>query len=438
MGKSRLALELVLAQASGWWNAGFLDPQQATPNWALWQPRLPTLMVVDYAGREAERVARMLQGLAERSAPHLLRYPVRVVLIERDNQGTWLDTIKSSSRLVAGETTRAPDLVLGPIHDTWPIFEHVLGKERANAAGREETLASLAKIDARQRPLFAFFVADAMRNGRGLRGWDRTALLAEIIQRERQNFWLPAAMRVGLGTHSTSIANEERVLVLATMVGLPSTPLTREELEQHRGPLLPTWDIDRHPVLFAAMTGSEALSSIRPLEPDIIGEFFVLDKLKHLAGDDARTLVSVAWRMRPKMVWWFVSRCAADFGDHEALAKLYSVQGASPRIAEHWARAGYNVIYHLGSSSSTIAEARRLHREMLATCSENRDEPLLRKFWAEAAVALIYYHVRAADLSEARQVFDELRHLASENPSEPELRQLMYQADDYFGPVAEQ
>src|SRR5262249_54859190 len=152
---------------------GFLDPEQKhAPDWSLWQPRLPTLMVVDYAGREAASVARMLKGLAEREPRHRLRYPVRVVIIERDAMGPWLDIITGASRVVAGDTTRADDLVLRPITDVWPIFEYVLGHQGSAKAGRSATLAKLTEIDWEQRPLFAYLMADAMRNGQDVRRWD--------------------------------------------------------------------------------------------------------------------------------------------------------------------------------------------------------------------------------------------------------------------------
>lgn len=298
-GKSRIALELVLAQASGWWNAGFLDPEQkSAPDWALWQPRLPTLMIVDYAGRDAKPISAMLKGLAEREAPHLLRYPVRVVLIERHAKGPWLDTITGASRIVAGEAVRAPDVALQPIADVWPIFEHVLGKGRATTAGRETTLKKLTEIDEEHRPLFAYLMADAMRNGRDVRDWDRRALLTDVIEREQENFWLPAAKLAGLGDQPLDIAREERALALATMAATTTEPLTRGELDGCDSPLLPTWDVDRHPPLFAAMTGGDTRNAIRPLEPNIVGEFFALQTLSKLSDADARALIELAWRTR--------------------------------------------------------------------------------------------------------------------------------------------
>jgi hypothetical protein len=63
IGKSRLALETILAQRTGWWHAGFLDDLKTAEYWKLWQPQRPTLIVIDYAARQPEQVGVMLAGL---------------------------------------------------------------------------------------------------------------------------------------------------------------------------------------------------------------------------------------------------------------------------------------------------------------------------------------------------------------------------------------
>ncbi len=425
MGKSRLALELVLAQTSGWWNAGFLDPEQKlAPDWALWQPRLPTLMIVDYAGRKPDLIASMLKGLAEREPPNLLRYPVRVILIERNAKGPWLDVITRASRLVAGETARS-DLALEPIADVWPIFEHVLGEDRAATAGRDMTLKRLCEIDQDQRPLFAHLMADAMRNGRDVRRWDRTALLSDVIERERHHFWLPAARLTGLGDRPVDILKEERALALATMVGTTAVPLTRSELKSCWSPLLPAWDVDRHPLMFAAMTGTDAVNVIRPLEPDIIGEFFSLEALSNLSDTDATSLIQLAWHIRPDQASRFVSSCAADFLDHRRFPVTYAIKPETLLIAKNWVNAAFDLI--LALRESNVQEAQRLHREMKALAvAHDATEPMLLQVWGAAACNLIIV-LRRISPSEAQRLHGEMKALAEKYSAYPKLRE--YWAD---------
>ncbi len=186
MGKSRLALEICQTAAAHWWNAGFADPSREGIDWRTWQPRLPTLIVVDYAGRLAEAVGVMLSGLSDRTSRHRLRHPVRVLVIERDEKGPWLDTILRSSRLVDDSLTRHPTRTLAQLGDIWPLFQAIDGADRL---GRAATIDALSRIDAQQRPLFAFLMADAIARGDDVRAWDRTALLKTVIERDAAAYW---------------------------------------------------------------------------------------------------------------------------------------------------------------------------------------------------------------------------------------------------------
>jgi hypothetical protein len=301
MGKSRLALELILAQQTGWWYAGFLDGFRNPDYWKLWQPRLPTLLIIDYAARAPHEVAFVLKGLAERQPPHLLRRPVRVMLIERNAKDNRLESSFEVSPLVRGETTRAADLSLPPIDNVWPIFEHVLKRTASTTSlgaldDKAATLAALDAIDCQRRPLFAFLVADALARGQSMRNWDRVAMLDDVIKRERREFWLPAAHSVGLGLE---IKKAERALASATM----TKGMSVDKLRLADDDVLPKWKRDLHAPLFEAMTGRPVTWWIEPLEPDIIGEYFVLQLLADERAKGgarfAEVLIAQAWHRDP-------------------------------------------------------------------------------------------------------------------------------------------
>jgi hypothetical protein len=222
VGKSRLALELCQAKAAHHWNAGFARPELETIDWRTWQPRMPTLIAIDYAGRLAEKVGSMLAGLAEREPAHALRFPVRVLVIERDAGGAWLDTIQNASDRVDDSLTRHAAVVLVKLDDPWPMFEAVAGGTKL---GREATLAALAGIDDQQRPLFAYLMADAIANDKDVGAWDKAVLLRNIIDRDRQHYWRGPAANGAHGQEEPISAAEERAL-------------------------LPGWNLDRHPRLY--------------------------------------------------------------------------------------------------------------------------------------------------------------------------------------------
>ena len=208
VGKSRLALEVVLAQQSGWWHAGFLLASETEKrDWNRWQPSQPTFMVVDYVSRDADSVAELLKDLADRDLSRSLPYPVRILLLEREAEGQWLETIKRKFSDVSLAESRADNLSLTALQDSWPIFETVWADLdpviRTSFPDREETLKRLEILDKQSRPLFAYLMADAMKRAgdegheRPERQWDKAALLDNVLNHER-NIWRAKAKSLGL------------------------------------------------------------------------------------------------------------------------------------------------------------------------------------------------------------------------------------------------
>ena len=412
VGKSRLALEVILKPRGGTWNAGFLDERHAGPDWSVWQPHLPTFMVIDYAASAADKVALLIAALAEREAAHQLQRPVRLLLLERQAEGPWLDRILALSR--KGRNCRGADLALGTPSSLWPIFQHVWRwrKPGANLPDEQETLSRFAELDPQQRPLFAMLMADAIaRHGRD-RQWSREALLEDVLLRERQKFWRPAAAARGLDPQH--IEKEERALALATMTGGLSADALADD---DNAGLLPHWDRDQHPKLFRAMSGFTN-RTIRPLEPDLVGEFFVLTLLD-ADPDAARPLVERAWHTEPFEVEAFVTRCALDFGNLPALASTYRTPLRDGRAREVWTALAVNLI--IVFRADDLAAARGLYDELRALADAHPSESQLRLRQALAAVNLVA-HIGDVDLAAARALYDELRVLADAHPSEPELR----------------
>ena len=135
------------------------------------------------------------------------------------------------------------------------IFKFVLEQAEKPLPDRTETLAAFEKIDPERRPLFAYFMADAIKAGRDVRQFDAARLLDDVINRARDKFWKPAG----------ATGKEERLLALATMTrGLPVR--TVDDLKEK---LLPSWDVDLHPAAFLAMTGRELGETISDLSSQI-------------------------------------------------------------------------------------------------------------------------------------------------------------------------
>jgi hypothetical protein len=82
LGKSRLALELCKRYASSW-HTGFLLLNHGFESyWHEWQPKQPTLIIVDYIISRVEDIHNILVMLLSRTIP--LNWPVRLLLLERE------------------------------------------------------------------------------------------------------------------------------------------------------------------------------------------------------------------------------------------------------------------------------------------------------------------------------------------------------------------
>lgn len=310
MGKSRLALELVKRARAAHWRAGFLERFKDEEYWSRWEPSRPTLLVVDYAAGRVEDLRKMQRGLAERRTPP--RRPVRVLLIERDPEDSRLREIWADAPHTVGGSARKKDLLLKRM-DVQHIFHHVLGGVE-KVAQADQALSVID--DAERRPLYAYLIADALANGKDVRGWDRNALLADLITRERTEFWAPRARALEMGKREVELA--ETALALATMVG----GLPVGELPRISTALLPKWDARAHSELFKAMTGKKVQGVIPAMEPDLVGEFFVLETLKSLGelemadGETlAREFVFKGWQISGLGTYQFFDRVRKDFPD---------------------------------------------------------------------------------------------------------------------------
>jgi hypothetical protein len=373
VGKSRLALEICLAVGKEW-HAGFLPQGGQEPDWGRWQPLLPTLIVIDSAARDTEHNRMLLQALAGRGTTDGtlgLEAPVRVLLLERTVEGGWLDKILGDEVTKAQLTAvRAPDLPLTTVSDPWPIFEFVLGRKNAPLPDRAETLAAFGEIDPERRPLFAYFMADAMARGDDVRHFDAQRLLDQVVNHSRNAYWAPAGVT----------AKDERLMAVATMAG----GLPVSAFDDIREKLLPIWDVDRHPAMFLAMTGQESGEHIAPLQPDIVGEHFALACLGqgNLSNDDRARLCALAWRLAPRNMGQFAGRSHRDLPGHAMLRWIRKLPPFEGEPQSFWAMAAAGMLLELRSRDPV--EARALLDDVRRV-AEKHDDASLWEHWTFAA-----------------------------------------------------
>ena len=420
MGKSRLALELCLRYGNGW-RAGFLKTDDGFKSWLEWQPDRPTLMVVDYAGSKSEAVRHIICALHGRPEP--LDWPVRMLLLERQAEDQpWWKELRAAGTEGATVDQTCHDSACRPLElgrmsedDIWSTVRCIVELEGKRLPDRTETLDSLRNIDDQLRPLYASMTAEAIASGHDIRGWGRTDLLDRILEREETRFWKPAGVTT----------KDRNLVAYATMVG----GLPREALGKtaHAG-LFPVPDSqgpDRFdPARYRVVTGRAPKSVLAPLEPDIVGEYFVL---QHLSPNEYETnalavrLRGLAWQDHPFEFAQFLDRAARDFVSHLCLRELVPVASANEVQRYYWSTLAFNLINDLGEAGR-LEEAQGLYAELSALASAHEGESEVRLARAKGAFNLINDLGKAGRLEEAQGLYAELSALASAHEGESEVR----------------
>jgi len=443
-GKSRLAFELAQERIDGGqWTAGFLAGNKLEKfsfDVEKWQPDNPTLIIIDYVIGSEFHVRPIIQNLANRGDDP--SHPIRLLLVERqrwdrgglikmeivspssppsdyafdasegvaswflslcDRKHDGLDSAISRSRYTKNNGVvelkgLAPESLVRIIRDA-------AGKSKIVESTTDEAIrATLENIDKSGRPLYCLLLAQALTEGFYKEGWTRQDLLEQVLARERETRW-----RLAFGDRTPKISENKlsnKISVLATMLGGfansdNATPEAWGAIELR--------DIEEACVLSDAPVGTrQTLKHFVPaLQPDILGEYFVLASLD--AGFiDLEELCSTAWLVSPEAMGAFVARCVDDFSTHPVTQQLlehipqeYAWVLHSLAIQFHPANVGksgkmISSISYMGNTNWTIGSMQLADDKV----SDREQKSKQAAFWYQKAIQLgsIPSHYNLANL----------------------------------------
>ncbi|MEQ8605010.1 MAG: hypothetical protein RIB45_16990 [Marivibrio sp.] len=349
-GKTRLAVALTQQARDGGWAAGPLTLDDLARFRAdRWRPSRPTLLIIDYPALAAGRLNRLLIDLTRRARD--FDFPVRLLLLERAADGEWFKAMlpADASRASLIETAFAVEGSPRPKEQglALPPLAHAaivaLMQERLDALGApppddpRALVVAAHRVDPRRTPhddggipipraLFAAAAAEVVGKAMVEEGlsFDEAAarfgaqedILAYLIEREREKRWAPAAK----GKHPHTLPAHEALLALATAcLGLPHADLAKADADLWAAARLPQ-EAFGAPVplddgLYNVMAGADA-TAFPALEPDLLGEYFVLDTLQRLKAGGrapaAQALIDLAFALGGDRTAVFLLRCRRD------------------------------------------------------------------------------------------------------------------------------
>ncbi len=261
IGKSRLALELCDIFGSEYWLTGFFPPGGHWPEG--WIPLQDTLIVIDYAGSKTIGGRSVFEWFKELYLNAGANQPlIRVILVDRTDQGqVWIDWRRS-------DIGRDLDDVTLRIHldAERQEFEDIVHSElrrrtqRVPTAGERWAVEAVSqRLRGQFRPLFGLLAGAtlAATGGTNAERWS-PELLVESILKGQVHQWDVAGVtnrHLDLLLESTltqsTLMPEAELLSSTTLASLQSLTDTRPEA-----------------------------TGLGPITPDLLGEFFVLMRLR--------------------------------------------------------------------------------------------------------------------------------------------------------------
>ncbi|WP_339727795.1 hypothetical protein [uncultured Gimesia sp.] len=340
LGKSRLALELCLEAHSKGYHAGFL-PTDSTGEINKEYFQQPHLIIIDYTVLRPDVASKLIMQLETHKSS--VNAPIRILILERsadEDRDRWFQSFRSpeinSNRHLMESFKYDEPRELKPLSDSalWELMCSIFneGKKEYNSH-QIEILQTLNLIDPQKRPLFAMMTADALSSDatddlQAMRHWDQSTLSDMILKKE-------------VGRWKISQLNDRLLnnIFFSTITGVQPYKLfddINQSISEEEYTLISGDEIDPQDLqqifCFSETTKEE---QIIPYEPDILGEYFVLQRLlSKLRIDKKRTmknkheasqLLQLAWRRFPTETASFLFRTSQDFPDHparEVIAKL--------------------------------------------------------------------------------------------------------------------
>jgi tetratricopeptide (TPR) repeat protein len=430
-GKTRLALEF-LAGTHGF-RAGFLK-RQNLPRFdpGKWRPSLPTLIIVDYPAEAAEQVAALITGCLDRSSEY--GFAVRILLLEREATGEWFKKIDSADG--AGGDRRGccfqPD---GQTHrriaplDRAQLLAILRGRLPEGAVADAPIEQCLLRVDPPSppqkpapRPLFAaatgLLLAEQLAAGKSIE--EAAAKLRpedvfeRLLAREREHFWLKKG--------DASDDAYENLLLLATMTLGVTRKILRDRCPDSAKAVLPALrELDGQ--RYARMAGGDPEEFFAALQPDLVGEYFVLSRLSSLPEDVRQDMIDAAWAVGGFQTAQFAVRAANDFGEIWRGARLNLLTPSGGGDLEPFAAAMVDITATLPGERIADMELAIQQLELYVTSDDAYSARAL-------AMALFNKGVRLGQLGQSREaieVYDQIGAHFDDDPA-PAIRELVAMA----------
>lgn len=413
-GKSRLAMEFcyALAERNKDYQLGFYRVNDKDRiDWYKWQPLNKTLIVIDYVTANYKTILEILTTLYLRV--NSLIYPVRFLLLEREKNGEWWKAFDAC--IIGGEIPKpfADTIALPPLsNNLLQIIAFCLQKANKflpnSEKGWYEVLENLRKIDPLERPLFAFYVGLALANGENVRNWKVEDLLDNHLKREETHFWKNEVDNKDL------LDKHKNLVALATMMGGINYDVLYNILDKKYAylPSIEEFRVDIYKNLSSA--NDEVLF---PLEPDILGEYFVHKQFQKdpntLKNRNKNSeLIGEAWTNAPLNMTFFVLRFYQDFYDSNIRDALLKLPLNINENISYFYCSMFLSLSGIMIKNNSVNETEELWQQIKIICDEKSSDRILIKKVMNAYNLSLYFS-QILSFEKAEKYYQEIEDMTS-------------------------
>ncbi len=394
------------------------------------------LFVCDYGGQFAEKLGDFIERLCTFNSTFCEK--IRLVILEREGftqdcdsllEPMWYRSFRGNiSRNHFIDSTafdKNKSLKLKSLNDDdfrWIVKDYLKEKKKSLSDEKIDTVIKKAhEIDNREtgtRPLILLFIADAVADSGTAESWNLDELMEHVIKRYEEHW------KTVIGKENKELFKAvKEITIYATAVGGWNMD---DELEE---PLKKSVEIvcereNIKEIVCAVCEKSEYNGVWYPFEPDLVGEFYVLNYIKEKTEEPKVKLknyipdFSKLFWTKGENFWWFLSRCAQNYCRLEIFKTIFAngMEIFEPKNEENAEWYSYLLEYMTNTQKIEIAIGAA---EKLESISEkypyNEDIKIL---FSNGLVNLMYqdYDYLIYD------IFIKIRDLAEKNPDNESIQ----------------
>ncbi|GHU78248.1 hypothetical protein AGMMS49992_28420 [Clostridia bacterium] len=336
VGKSKLLFEYIKQHTSAEWYMCFLTETMITSLLSFNDYSYPQnlLIAIDYASRQSDIIGKWLTKI---STMDVLSNKLRVVLIERQGQNreSMLGVFSPWLEKLYGNTTQRRQLkqiefgflelkqitadCLGSLINDYIIANYPDKRISFNEVEKIIEYASkgLALDENRQSPLVVLLITDAYVSGQDFRKWNLALLVQNYVERLTEN-WLVSLCDNDIALYKSLL----KLLVFATAVD--GFSINDEIPNMYSSDIIRLTENQLCKRIIDGATGF-ANEIIHAIEPDIVGEFIVLNYLDHLVVHRAKLELVESFYSRPLAFSDFIARCIDEFADMSVFESFLTI-----------------------------------------------------------------------------------------------------------------